>query len=568
MVQVRTRIPIVPAENDAKPSSFIKIAVLNFTSQLSKYSTWVMMAYLTGVWKMSITKAAATVNIWVGLAGVLPVALAFIADTFTGNYFMLFISTVSYSCGLGFLSMSTPPPLSSLTGNCREYEPECLGETQKGLFYASLALTAVGIGGHLVSFEPFLDENRSDFDKHRFSHSSTKKKYAWILVAVSATAMPIVGGLILPYITTWSIRFGIPAICTSAATILFLSGSLSYKRSGRPEGGSAMTAVYRVLLASAFNISRKYRENIDHLFEREQPYPPFSKLLPHSRGLSCLDKAAIMSPGTRVPGEGDKRNVRLCTVTEVEVSKGFVRIIPMWATFIVGGLIISVGNTFFLEQANHMDRRIWSFKIPLAFILAEYEFLKYCAATTYNEDPSIDRGIMGAMVCSVVSCIIAAVVEGKRLHAVRAHGLLDKPEERIPITVFWLTFQYFFLACAESWFQCSIVSFFKTAAPSSMRKYSKFFYKGVFGLGSVASVLYVYIVGKFKPGWFQDTLNRSRYDKYYWALAALGAVNFVLYLFVLCFYPDWDLKKDDEEEPDVERMIPNEDNAELTLFCF
>ncbi|GMP85702.1 hypothetical protein CsSME_00038771 [Camellia sinensis var. sinensis] len=51
--------------------------------------------------------------------------------------------------------MSTPPVLSKSTDTCSAYKPECIGHTQKALFYTALSLIAVGISSHTVSLHHF-----------------------------------------------------------------------------------------------------------------------------------------------------------------------------------------------------------------------------------------------------------------------------------------------------------------------------------------------------------------------------------------------------------------------------
>lgn len=64
---------------------------------LAVYATYIMMAYLTDVWKLGFTRAAAIVNVFWGLAALLPLPQAFLVDTIMGHYWMLLISSFSYS---------------------------------------------------------------------------------------------------------------------------------------------------------------------------------------------------------------------------------------------------------------------------------------------------------------------------------------------------------------------------------------------------------------------------------------------------------------------------------------
>ncbi len=146
------------------------------------------------------------------------------------------------------LAMSTPPFLSNAAGNCGAYKPECIGDTQKVLFYTSLPLIAIGISGHITSLESFV---KKQTENQTGDQDDSVKKTPWQVAGICVILLPIVGCFALPYIKPWPVRFGIPAICTVVATFLFISGFFcsSYKHSG-PEG-SPLTTVFRVFVASA-----------------------------------------------------------------------------------------------------------------------------------------------------------------------------------------------------------------------------------------------------------------------------------------------------------------------------
>ncbi|KAL8237210.1 hypothetical protein R6Q59_018291 [Mikania micrantha] len=352
---------------------------------LAGFAMYVMMPYLTNVWKLSTTHAAGIINIWNGITPVLAISFAYVVDAFMGNFYMLLLSSIAYSVGLGLLSMSTPP----VSGPCKDYKKECIGHTQKVMFYVALPLIAVGLAGHMVSLTPFLDlqtkneskekdekkkekekedenENKNEKEK-KSSEENENKIFLQIPGVLMVLIVAIVGGIGLPYIKPWSLRFGIPAICSVVANVFFFSGwlkPLNYKHK-KPEG-SPLTATVRVFVAAARNISR--------------PVPGSKELnneddTPSTRSLRCFDKAAIKLP------EGQHSNKwKVCNVREVEDTKIGVRLLPMWLTFIVIGIVLSIGNTYYLEQANRMDRKLGKIKVSipifLCFILSQATYLQ------------------------------------------------------------------------------------------------------------------------------------------------------------------------------------------------
>ncbi|KAM3737654.1 hypothetical protein ACB098_09G072700 [Castanea mollissima] len=524
-------------------ASFVRITVLVWADILTAYALFVMMTYLTTVWNLNITRAAAIVNVFSGVATIMPIGMAFLVDAFMGDFWMLLLSSLAYSFGVSCLAMSTPPVLSNAVGNCGEYKPHCIGDAQKVLFYTALALIAIGISGHITSLESFLNQQQEDNSKE-LRPSQAAGGFGVIL-------LPIVGCIALPYIKPWSVRFGIPAICTVVATFLFTTGSCLRVYSHSEPQGSPLTFLCRVFVASASKMCR-------HL-------PSNDNQVPHSRGLRCLDKAAI-EVQTQNQDQFEQSRWKLCTREEVEDTKMVIRMIPMWMTFIMCGVVISIGNTYFLEQATDMNRKVGKLKVPLPILKFFYDLVKDHFKSLYVKVTKKvlpgkylpPYGIIVAMLLSILCCITAAKVETRRLDMIRSHGLLDKPndsKEIIPMSMFWLLPQFLLLGAVDGMSNFSIDQFFTNQAPASMSRYLKLFSHGVIGAGTVGSVLSVYVVGKVserggRPSWFQGTLNKSRLDNYYWTLTVLSSINLILYILVAMQYT--------YKEP------PNEDSSKAT----
>ncbi|KAL3510825.1 hypothetical protein ACH5RR_030226 [Cinchona calisaya] len=591
--------------------AFLRVVVLLWADMLAGYVMWIMPTYLTDVWKLGFTHAAGIMNVANGLSKVLPLVFFFIVDSGLGNYWMLLLSSLSFVFGLGFLSMSAPPVLAKKTGTCKDYKPQCIGHTQKALFYTALALIAVGISGHIVSLvalfvdqfqkkkvEPkvekpkfrysFLvneirrkqggvkndmpnfppppvpinrnrrkadDSSEDDISKLQFQPVEamlalvTREKVK-IFGACLVILVPVIGLIALPYIKPWSLRFGIPAICSLVATIAFSFGRYKDNKSK----GSPVANVFRVLVASTLKMLHKLPNDSSELYETDRRDV---QKLPRTGGLRFLDKAAIKE------GQGDHR-WRLCTVTEVEETKIIINMFPIWITFIICGVVTSIGSTYFVEQGNHMNFKVGKLKLPNSILLILYEIAKsqskfmYTSIASYLGGAGLKRyappvGIAFATLFSVLCCIVAALVETRRIHVIRDHGLLDKPDEKIPMTVFWLLPQYILLAGLDSFYENSVAPFLIDQSPPSMKKYLVYFNPGMSGLGIMGSVLSVFVVGRVsqrngKQNWFQYTLNRSRLDYYYWTLSVLSSANFFWFLLAALWYPYRDPTSNNEEE--------------------
>lgn len=151
--------------------------------------------------------------------------------------------------GLGLLTMSTPPVLSKTTGTCSAYEPQCLGQVQKMLFYIALPLIAVGMAGQLTSVDTFADQQISP------SESSDIKEIHGCWIGWKNLIVSAVVGFALSFIKSWWVLFGIATLCTLGALLTFVTGSGRYKYCPK-EQDTALTNLFRVFVASASKILR------------------------------------------------------------------------------------------------------------------------------------------------------------------------------------------------------------------------------------------------------------------------------------------------------------------------
>jgi hypothetical protein len=73
------------------------IAVLELAARLAEYSLWSRMAYLTDFLGLDTSHAAAILNACKGVETLMPIGMAFLVDSFVGEYCMLLFSSLSYS---------------------------------------------------------------------------------------------------------------------------------------------------------------------------------------------------------------------------------------------------------------------------------------------------------------------------------------------------------------------------------------------------------------------------------------------------------------------------------------
>ncbi|XP_041025515.1 protein NRT1/ PTR FAMILY 5.5-like [Juglans microcarpa x Juglans regia] len=217
-----------------------------------------------------------------------------------------------------------------------------------------------------------------------------------------------------------------------------------------------------------------------------------------------FDKVGIIAQ-IQTPNHEKVEHVRLklCKRTELEQAKIFARMIPLWITFIMCGVVSSIGDTYFLEQAYfNMQTGKWLLK-------------RYLSKGFGNSIFPIE--VKAAMLFSIPCYDTAAVVETRRLELTK---LLGEPEAKIPMNMFGILPQYFFLAALVEYLTTFVVTLRKSLAiallaslslqeySSSVSSYLRLFTNAAFGVGTMGSSISVHAVGKFSvigrsSSWFQ-----------------------------------------------------------------
>ncbi|KAL0396804.1 UNVERIFIED_CONTAM: protein NRT1/ PTR FAMILY 3.1 [Sesamum calycinum] len=166
---------------------------------------------------------------------------------------------------------------------------------------------------------------------------------------------------------------------------------------------------------------------------------------------------------------------------------------------------------------------------------------------------------------SLLATLAAGFVEVKRKNAALDHGLIDKPHDIIPISVFWLMPQYCLHGMAEAYMSIGHLEFFYDQAPESMRSTGPALFWLSISAGNYTSTLLVTLVHKYSAGadgsnWLpDDNLNKGKLEYLYWLITLLQFFNLIYYLVCAKFYtlkPIQARKLGDDRE--------KEDGVELT----
>lgn len=366
----------------------------------------------------------------------------------------------------------------------------------------------------------------------------------------------LLGVTVLVYIQDsvgYRIGYGVCLASVAVGLCVFAAGFPLY-RYKRPFG-SPLTRIVQVVIAASRNARRSLSAE-DRLYEinNEEAAKLGVRKIDHTNKLRFLDRAAVLEDEST-----PSSNWRVCTVTQVEETKAIFQLMPIWAGTIVMNVVLAQLQTFTVEQGSTMQRNIGGFRFPAASIpvfplimmsilvpLYDKAFVPFARQFTRHERGiTILQRIGVGLVLSIVSMIIAALVEERRISTAAAHGLLDSNSEAstIPMSIFWLVPQYFTFGIADMFTYIGVIEFFYDQAPVTMRSFSTGLSFCTISLGYFISTIMVNLVNKVTsnkshPGWLSDSVpfNRKKIDYFYWLMAVLSSVNLIYFLFVANSY--------------------------------
>ncbi|KAM5574833.1 protein NRT1/ PTR FAMILY 5.10-like [Rosa sericea] len=481
-----------------------------------------LITFLTGPLGESTVTAAENVNIWSGTAQLLPLLGAFVADSFLGRYRTIIVASLLYILGLGLLTMS-----ALLTSS----------ELQIVLFFFSLYLVAVAQGGHKPCVQAF---GADQFDGQDPVECKAKSSFFnWWYFGMNAGILLTFS--VLVYIQdnlSWGLGFGIPCVVMVLALISFVAGTRTYRYSIKGEEESPFVRIGKVFVAAL----RNRRTSPSAIASEEESLGTLPDQ--SSEQFKFLNKA-LLAP------DNLKKNGKVCTIAEVEEAKAVLRLFPIWATCLAYSIVCAQSSTFFTKQGATMDRTIVpGFDIPAAslqsficlaimMIIPIYDRILVPMARAFTREPSgitMLQRIGTGMFFSIMTMVVAALVEMKRLQTAKDYDLVDLPSATIPMSIWWLVPQYFLYGLADVFTIVGLQEFFYDQVPNELRSIGLALYLSILGVGNFLSSFLVSVIEEVTSwaghtSWFSDNLNLAHLDYFYWFLAALSAVGLLAYMY-------------------------------------
>ncbi|KVH98410.1 Major facilitator superfamily domain, general substrate transporter, partial [Cynara cardunculus var. scolymus] len=439
-----------------------------------------LVLYLTNEMKESLPDAATHVSDWVGATYLLMLLGAFLADAYLGRYLTVILSSAVYLVGMVLLTVSAS--VDSLRPKTCNEPSNCPKATpgQSALLYSALALVALGTGGVKPNVPSFGADQHDENDEKELGYKYTFFNFFFLSIKVGA----LLGLTVMVYIEQekgYAWGFGLPTVIMFASVLILAAGFPKYR---------------------------------------------------------FLDKAAVVEDPEL---SNVKNRWELCTVTQVEELKTFLRVFPVWASTIALSLSLAQQSTFFLAQSKILDRHLGPnfiippgsmqvFAVVNAFVtvpIYEKLILPIIQRKTQHHRgfTSLQRMGIGLFI-SIFALAVAAAVE----HMRRTH---PNPSS---LSVFWLVPQFFILGGAESFTYVGQLEFFYDEATDGMKSVCGALFLSEIGIGSWVNSALVNIVeratGTGKNGWLRDDLNVSKLDYYYSILAGISAINLFVYIWV------------------------------------
>ncbi|KAG0468239.1 hypothetical protein HPP92_017567 [Vanilla planifolia] len=508
-----------------------------------------LVNYLKSRLKEGNAVASKNVNDWSGTCYITPLLGAFVADAYWGRYWTIAVFMIIYIIGLVLLTMSAS--VKGLKPICNDGVCDPTGGQTAAVFVA-LYLIALGTGGIKPCVASF---GADQFDE---SDESEKKSmtsfFNWFYFSINIGAL--IASSALVYVQThvgWDWGFGIPAVAMAIAVVSFFIGTRLYRH--QKPGGSPLARISQVLVASIRKYDVKVPDDKSLLYEISDKESAIegSRKLEHTELLKFFDKAAVETQEEKIQSHVNPWS--LSTVTQVEELKSIVRLLPIWATGIIFSTVYSQMSTMFVLQGNTLDPHMGpNFEIPAASLsifdtisvivwvpIYDCIIVPLVRKVTGNERGFTQLTRMGiGLFVSMFAMLAAGVLELVRLRLIARHNLYDY-KGFLPMSIFWQIPQYFIIGAAEVFTFIGQLEFFYDQAPDAMRSLCSALSLTTVALGNYLSSLLVTIVTSLstrngKLGWIPDNLNRGHLDYFYWLLAILSFVNFLVYLLIAKAY--------------------------------
>ncbi|KAG6581385.1 Protein NRT1/ PTR FAMILY 4.6 [Cucurbita argyrosperma subsp. argyrosperma] len=540
-------------------SSLLALVTYGF-DQMANFALAVnLTTYFNTVMHLELADAANQLTNYMGTCYILSIPMAVLADTCLGR-----VKTVIISGCLEFLALillmiqahypKLKPPLCNIFD--KQSHCETVGGGNAALLYVPLYALAIGNAGIKAALPP---HGADQFDEKDPKEAMQISSFFNQLLLGSSLGIAASLTLVVWIQDNkgWDWGFGVSSAAILFGIVMFVAGLPLY-RMHIISGSNAIVQVLQVYVAATRNRNLVLPEDPADLYEIERDKEAVMEedFLPHRNICRFLDKAAIQqTPCRQVETPEASSPWKLCTVTQVENAKVILSMIPIFCCTVNMSLCFAQLQTFSIQQGLTMDTKLTpSFKIPPASLTIIPVFFLIIMAPIYDKIlvpfarkfTGIPTGITPlqrvgvGLVLSIISMAVAALVEVKRKGVARDHNMLDATPvlQPLPISTFWLSFQFFIFGIADLFAYVGLLDFFYSEAPKALKSVSTCFLWSSMGMGYFLSTIIVKVVNSATKGitknggWLiGNNINRNHLNLFYWLLSILSFINFFIYIF-------------------------------------
>ncbi|KAL6275238.1 hypothetical protein ACE6H2_018839 [Prunus campanulata] len=520
-----------------------------------------LVLFLIRVLDQQNAVAANNVSKWTGTVYLFSLVGAFLSDSYWGRFLTCAIFQLILVLGLGLLSLSSWLYLIHPSG-CGDGVTPCKPKSTVGvvIFYLSIYLIALGYGGHQPTIATF---GADQFDETNPKQQSSKAAFfCYFYFALNVGSL--FSNSILVYYEDkgfWTMGFLVSLGSAIVGLVSYLLAAPRYryiKPSGNP-----LPRVAQVFVA-AFRKWKVVPASPENLYEVEGSESAIkgSRKILHSKEIMFLDKAATI---TEMDQSGPNNPWRVCTVTQVEEAKCVLKMLPIWLCTIIYSVVFTQMASLFVEQGDVMEAHIGNFHLPAASMSIFDIFSVFICTGIYrhivvpvsgrlsgNPKGLSELQRMGiGLIIGLLSMVAAGATEVARLKHVQ-------PGQKVSsLSIFWQIPQYVLVGASEIFMYVGQLEFFNGQAPDGIKSLGSSLCMASISLGNYVSSLLVTIVMMItargeNPGWIPNNLNEGHLDRFYFLIAILTALDFVVYVFCAKRYKGINLQGPEQEMESIE----------------
>ncbi|KAE8678839.1 Protein NRT1/ PTR FAMILY 7.3 [Hibiscus syriacus] len=504
-----------------------------------------LVLFLTRVLDQDNASAANNVSKWTGTVYLCSLIGAFLSDSYWGRYLTCAIFQLILVLGLALLSLASRLFLIN-PADCGDGIRLCNTPSPLGsaMFYLSIYLVAFGYGGHQPTLATFGSDQFDD--SHQKGANSKAAFFSYFYFALNVGSL--FSNTILVYYENsgkWTLGFLVSFGSAIIALLFYLLGTPRYRYI--KESGNPLPRVAQVFVA-AYRKWGVTPATVDALYEVEGTESAIkgSRKILHSDDFKFLDKAATITPNDL---SALNNPWRLCTVTQVEEAKCVLKMLPIWLCTIMYSVIFTQMASLFVEQGDVMASKLGDFRIPAASMSAfdicsvliwtgVYRHIVVPLARTLSNNPKglteLQRMGIG-LIIGMIAMVAAGFTEIQRLKFV------TPGEKKSSLSIFWQVPQYVLVGASEVFMYVGQLEFFNAQAPDGIKSFGSSLCMASMSLGNFVSSLLINIVMEIttrggSPGWIPEDLNSGHMDRFYFLIAGLAAVDFIIYVFCARWY--------------------------------